>query len=81
MTNKDTLKYYREGILETLQDIDHDRYYKLNISKESIVKLLNLTEAYSITANSLSDSGAINEALSLSKKTEAIIKEYNFRKN
>ena len=81
MTNKDTMKYYRDGILETLQDIDHDRYYKLNISKESIVKLLNLTEAYSITANSLSDSGAINEALSLSKKTEAIIKEYNFRKN
>ena len=81
MTNKDTMKYYRDGILETLQDIDHDRYYKLNISKESIVRLLNLTEAYSITANSLSDSGAINEALSLSKKTEEIIKEYNFRKN
>ena len=81
MINKDTMKYYRDGILETLQDIDHDRYYKLNISKESIVRLLNLTEAYSITANSLSDSVAINEALSLSKKTEAIIKEYNFRKN
>lgn len=81
MTNKDTMKYYRDGILETLQDIDHDRYYKLNISKESIVRLLNLTEAYSITANSLSDSEAINEALSLSKKTEVIIKEYNFRKN
>ena len=81
MTNKDTMKYYREGILETLQDIDHDRYYKLNISKESIVRLLNLTEAYSITANSLIDSEAINEALSMSKKTEEIIKEYNFRKN
>ena len=81
MTNKDTMKYYRDGILETLQDIDHDRYYKLNISKESIVRLLNLTEAYSITANSLIDSEAINEALSLSKKTEEIIKEYNFRKN
>ena len=80
MANKNTLKYYREGILETLQDINHDRYYKSTISKESVTRLLNLAEAYSITANSSSDSEAINEAASLSKQTEMIIKEYNFRK-
>jgi hypothetical protein len=81
MTNKDTLKYYREGILETLQDINHDRYYKSTISKKSVKRLLNLAEAYSITANSSNDSDIINEAASLSKQTEMIINEYNFRKN
>lgn len=81
MTNKDTLKYYREGILETLQDINHDRYYKSTISKKSVTRLLNLSEAYFITANSSRDSEAINEAASLSKQTEMIINEYNFRKN
>jgi hypothetical protein len=81
MTNKDTLKYYREGILETLQDINHDRYYKSTISKKSVKRLLNLAEAYSITANSSNDSDVINEAASLSKQTEMIINEYNFRKN
>ena len=81
MTNKDTLKYYREGILETLQDINHDRYYKSTISKKFVKRLLNLSEAYFITANSSRDSEAINEAASLSKQTEMIINEYNFRKN
>ena len=81
MTNKDTLKYYREGILETLQDINHDRYYKSTISKASITRLLNLAEAYYINANISSDYDTINEAASFSKQTEMIIKEYNFRKN
>lgn len=74
-----TLKYYRDGIMETLHDIDYDRYYKLKLSKKSILRLLNLTEAYSITAKGLNDSETINEALSLYNKVESIIKEYNFR--
>jgi hypothetical protein len=79
MNIKNTMKYYRDNILESLQDIDHDRYYNIKIKKESVSRLLNLTEAYYITAKDLNDSEAINEALSLSKRTEAIVKEYKFR--
>ena len=80
MSCKNELKYYRDGILETLQDINRDRYYKSKISKRSIDNLINLVEAYSIVANGSRDSETINESISLSKQVERIINEYNFRK-
>ena len=68
MSCKNELKYYRDGILETLQDINRDRYYKSKISKRSIDNLINLVEAYSIVANGSRDSETINESISLSKQ-------------
>lgn len=79
--NKESLKYYRDGILEAIQDINHDRYYNLDISKKYIDTLLNLSEAYSVTANCSGNNDIVNDAKSISKYTEKIIKEYNYRKN
>lgn len=78
--NFEMLKYYRDGILETLQSIDYDRYYKQNISESAILKLIDLVEAYHTTAGLSNDCDMINEAKSLYSKTEKIVKEYNYRK-
>ena len=75
------MKYYRDGIMESLHDIDYDRYYHNSINEKSILRLLDLTEAYSIIAKSEMNSEAINEANSLANKAELIIKEYNYRKH
>ena len=62
MEGNKLMKYYRDGIMESLHDIDYDRYYNNNINEKSILRFLNLTEAYSIIAKSEMNSEAINEA-------------------
>lgn len=75
-----SLTYYRERILESIQDLNLDRLYNDNMRKSSVSELINLVEAYSIICNNSNDSEAINEANSLCKYTESIVNEYNFRK-
>ena len=72
--------YYKEGIMESLHDIDHDRYYHNRISSKSLDKVLNLAEAYSIMSKCEQDAEAINESSSLYHKIRSLVKEYDFRK-
>ena len=79
MVNSNNTTYYKERILESIQDLNLDRYYNKNMRKEAVSELLNLVEAYSIICNNSNDSEAINEANSLFKYTESIVKEYKYR--
>ena len=75
----ENLTYYRESILEILQDIDLDRYYLNKIDRKSISDALNLVEAYSIISRANGDRGAINESNSMYQRLESLIKEYSYR--
>ena len=73
------LIYYRDGIMESLHDIDRDRYYHNRISQKSLDTLMNLVEAYSVTAKYTHDAEAINEADSFYKKLKSLVSEAKLR--
>ena len=75
------LNQYRERIMESLDEINVERYFHSRIPRKALGELLNLSEAYSIMSRDLNDSEAIMEALSLSNITESLIKENSYRKN
>ena len=74
------LKQYKERIMESLDEINVGRYFHNNIPRKPLGELLNLSEAYSITANVLNDSEAIMDAVTLSNITESLVKESIYRR-
>lgn len=70
-------KYYRDAIMESLNNIDSVRYRIGAISRDSLNRILCLTEAYSVLCST--NNIHIDECESFIRITERLVKEFKYR--